>query len=147
MFAWHRELANVPYDLAAKARTRHIHESPYPPSISDICRRVDAITNADANASRQSAIDDAWARLAKAARRGTYYAKRDFPELPEVCRLFLKSPNELTKLALGDEITLDAVTQKAFREFAASRWANVGDSPPVPALPAAPQRQPADGDA
>jgi hypothetical protein len=140
---WHRELADVPYELAVKARTRHIHESPYPPSIADICRRVDA----DNQAARKAAIDDAWNKLDKAT-SNLYSEEHTFQTLPEVCQRFVGSPKELRNLSNIDAIMFQSMTQKAFREFAASDSAilaisvNVSGAPP--ALPSAPQRQPLD---
>jgi hypothetical protein len=138
---WHNVLRDYPGELVAEAARKVVRESPFPPTPADICRRVDAVSHA----AKQVFINEAWAKLLKAARRGLYHADQDFPNLPEVCQRFVSSPNGITKLANTDEDKLEGEVQKAFREFAANDSAF--NTAFASALPAASPRRLADGTA
>lgn len=84
---WLGMLQDLPYKLVNLAAQKHMAESPYPPTISDIrkmCTKISHGTLPD--------VDDAWGMVLKAIRSYGYMREAEALEsLPEPCRSVVKN--------------------------------------------------------
>lgn len=112
---WHTVLQPYPPDVVNAAMQQTIQESPYPPSISDICTRINKMRAALGNGPTPESL---WAALSKAASNGFYNAEDEFKALPEICRRFVGGPSALKAMAMMEDETFQSVTRGQFLRLA-----------------------------
>jgi hypothetical protein len=102
-------LEQYPDELVQEAVHETVAESPYPPTPSDICKRIKAMSKLS-----QDNPEELWAMVCKAASRGIYNAEEEFNKLPVPCQRFIGSREMLKDLALLDSDIFNSVTKGQF---------------------------------
>jgi hypothetical protein len=106
---WADAFREIPAPIALEAMRRRIRESPYPPAVADVYKRVEAMRGLE-----KDGPEELWAKLCKAAQRGYYNAREEFAALPEPCQRFCGTPEGLKLLAMMDEELFSTVTRGQF---------------------------------
>jgi len=106
---WADALADYPEEAIHVALVRVIRESPFPPTIADIVKRLEVMRDTGSDAP-----EALWRKVVRAVCDGYYHAAERFEELPSVCKQFVGSPENLRSMSQMDEDVLMTVTRGQF---------------------------------
>ena len=106
---WHEMLLEYPAKLVSYAVKNLIKSSPYPPTVADVIRQIDAVQNVN-----QDSYAELWEAIYNAACDSAYHAGERFAELPQICQEFVGSPRQLQDLGQMSTSELQTVTRSVF---------------------------------
>ncbi len=86
-----------------------INTSEFPPTIATIKNKMFDITHKE-----QYSNDELWEALVKALSRSSYYADEEFEKLPELVKLYIRSPYQLQRLAEMESEKVHSVEKGIF---------------------------------
>lgn len=92
MDVWFAMMGDMDYKTCAAALQVHVNTSPYPPKVVDF-RKFAAKSN-------ELNETEAWALVAKAIRKSSYYSEEEFEKLPPAVQKAVGSPINLSSWAL-----------------------------------------------
>lgn len=117
---WFEMLKDIPYAALMSGIQSYMMVGKYPPTIADI--REEARRFMPKGSGVEMSDMEAWAIVDKAIAKSTYFAKREFANLPPLCQRVVGSPSNLRKWAQLPLETLETVIQSQFlKSFRAER--------------------------
>lgn len=96
--------------LVVMAVKELINSFKYPPTIADIKNKMYELTSKE----NEQSSTELWDKLLKAIRNGTYGCEKEFEQLPDEVKEFVRNPSQLQELALIDSNTIHSVVKGQF---------------------------------
>lgn len=106
---WNDMFKDCDYKLVAIAIKELVNTFQYPPTIADIKNKMYELTNVNDISST-----DLWDKLLKAIRNGNYGAEKEFEELPEIVKEYVKNPAQLREMASMSSDVIHSVVKGQF---------------------------------
>lgn len=105
---WSEMFENDDISLVKVSVKELVQKNKFPPSIADIKQEMYKLTN------EETLPTELWAKLKKAISNGYYHSVEEFEKLPDECKQFIKTPNQLRELAQNDSEINNTVVKGQF---------------------------------
>ena len=86
-----------------------INTSEYPPTIATIKNRMYEMTHKE-----ETNNSDLWGKLLSAIQNSSYHSEEEFEKLPELVKIYIRSPRQLQELASMDSDVIHSVIKGQF---------------------------------
>lgn len=127
---WYGFLKDLTNAQCQAAVSEYISTHKFPPTIAEIRELAFKRTQPVAESSVSSL--EAWARVRKAVRNGTYGAEQEFERLPEAIQAALGTPANIREMAAMDSEKLETVEKGRFIRAYESAVAQIHEDAQIP---------------